>query len=295
MILEVNRQPVKTVQDVAQSIAKMKDGEVALLRVRRGQDPSTSRCRSAADSSGALRQSREDEEGRPSAGRPSSRIGATRPTARATRSRCRSARRRPGSRRSAPRRPHRAALTAARQLPGPLRPEDHLELDGARAERTLELHVHHAGRELAADQDEIRRAGSPPRPACAGAPWVRARPPPSTNGVTRSTKPSPCELGADERGRIGDADGERLAGQSAAGGGHVRLAGRARVDVRAVTDVAVEEGLERIDALRAGGQRVEAVACQGGGARRGAGARPTEHAFDDSSRCGRLARAGSRV
>ena len=38
VIVEVNRKPVKTVQDVAQTIAKMKDGEVALLRVRRGQD-----------------------------------------------------------------------------------------------------------------------------------------------------------------------------------------------------------------------------------------------------------------
>jgi serine protease Do len=38
VIVELNRKPVKTVQDVAQAIAKMKDGEVALLRVRRGQD-----------------------------------------------------------------------------------------------------------------------------------------------------------------------------------------------------------------------------------------------------------------
>jgi serine protease Do len=38
VIVEVNRKPVKTVQDVAQSIAKMKDGDVALLRVRRGQE-----------------------------------------------------------------------------------------------------------------------------------------------------------------------------------------------------------------------------------------------------------------
>jgi serine protease Do len=38
VIVELNRKPVKTVQDVAQGIAKMKDGEVALLRIRRGQD-----------------------------------------------------------------------------------------------------------------------------------------------------------------------------------------------------------------------------------------------------------------
>ena len=38
VIVELNRKPVKTVQDVAQAIAKMKDGEVALLRIRRGQD-----------------------------------------------------------------------------------------------------------------------------------------------------------------------------------------------------------------------------------------------------------------
>ncbi|WP_242356793.1 MULTISPECIES: Do family serine endopeptidase [Anaeromyxobacter] len=38
IIVELNRKPVKTVQDVAQAIARMKDGEVALLRVRRGQD-----------------------------------------------------------------------------------------------------------------------------------------------------------------------------------------------------------------------------------------------------------------
>ena len=36
VLLEVNRQPVKKVEDVATAIGKMKEGEMALLRVRRG-------------------------------------------------------------------------------------------------------------------------------------------------------------------------------------------------------------------------------------------------------------------
>ena len=36
LILEVNRQPVKKVEDVASALSKMKEGEMALLRVRRG-------------------------------------------------------------------------------------------------------------------------------------------------------------------------------------------------------------------------------------------------------------------
>jgi serine protease Do len=36
LILEVNRKPVKLTSDVANAIGKMKDGEIALLRVRRG-------------------------------------------------------------------------------------------------------------------------------------------------------------------------------------------------------------------------------------------------------------------
>jgi serine protease Do len=36
LILEVNRQPVKKVEDVASSLSKMKEGEMALLRVKRG-------------------------------------------------------------------------------------------------------------------------------------------------------------------------------------------------------------------------------------------------------------------
>ena len=36
LILEVNRQPVKKVDDVASALSKMKEGEMALLRVRRG-------------------------------------------------------------------------------------------------------------------------------------------------------------------------------------------------------------------------------------------------------------------
>ncbi len=36
VILEVNRQPVKKIEDVANAIGKMKEGEMALLRVRRG-------------------------------------------------------------------------------------------------------------------------------------------------------------------------------------------------------------------------------------------------------------------
>jgi serine protease Do len=36
LVLEVNRQPVKKVEDVAGALAKMKEGEIALLRVRRG-------------------------------------------------------------------------------------------------------------------------------------------------------------------------------------------------------------------------------------------------------------------
>jgi serine protease Do len=36
VILEVNRQPVKTPDDVKNAINKMKQGEMALLRVRRG-------------------------------------------------------------------------------------------------------------------------------------------------------------------------------------------------------------------------------------------------------------------
>jgi serine protease Do len=36
VILEVNRQPVKKIEDVSSTVAKMKEGEMALLRVRRG-------------------------------------------------------------------------------------------------------------------------------------------------------------------------------------------------------------------------------------------------------------------
>ncbi len=36
VILELNRQPVKKVEDVAAVVAKMKEGSMALLRVRRG-------------------------------------------------------------------------------------------------------------------------------------------------------------------------------------------------------------------------------------------------------------------
>ncbi len=36
VILEVNRQPVKKIEDVANAVGKMKEGEMALLRVRRG-------------------------------------------------------------------------------------------------------------------------------------------------------------------------------------------------------------------------------------------------------------------
>jgi serine protease Do len=36
VILEVNRQPVKKIEDVSSAVAKMKEGEMALLRVRRG-------------------------------------------------------------------------------------------------------------------------------------------------------------------------------------------------------------------------------------------------------------------
>jgi serine protease Do len=37
LIVEVNRKPVKKTQEVVQTISKMKDGEMALLRVRRGE------------------------------------------------------------------------------------------------------------------------------------------------------------------------------------------------------------------------------------------------------------------
>ena len=36
LITHVNRKPVKTAQDVVATVGKMKDGEMALLRVRRG-------------------------------------------------------------------------------------------------------------------------------------------------------------------------------------------------------------------------------------------------------------------
>jgi len=36
VVLEVNRQPVKKIEDVANAVGKMKEGEMALLRVRRG-------------------------------------------------------------------------------------------------------------------------------------------------------------------------------------------------------------------------------------------------------------------
>ena len=36
VLLEVNRQPVKKVEDVAAALSKMKEGDMALLRVRRG-------------------------------------------------------------------------------------------------------------------------------------------------------------------------------------------------------------------------------------------------------------------
>jgi serine protease Do len=37
VVIEVNRRPVKKVEDVAEAIAKMKDGEMALLRLRRAE------------------------------------------------------------------------------------------------------------------------------------------------------------------------------------------------------------------------------------------------------------------
>ena len=51
VIVELNRKPVKTVQDVAQAIAKMKDGEVAPCASAAARISSTSRCRSAVASS----------------------------------------------------------------------------------------------------------------------------------------------------------------------------------------------------------------------------------------------------
>ena len=112
-------------------------------------------------------------------------------------------------------------------------------------------------------------SGFPAASCLAGVPWVRARPPPSTNGVTRSTKPSPCSSARTSVAASVTRTVNVFPDEGAPGGEHVRLAGRPRVDVRAVADVAGQEGLERIETLaRAVASASKRSARQGGGGER---------------------------
>ena len=145
VILEVNRQPVKKLEDVSAVVGEDEGGRDgpparAARRLRRLRRGAGRRAPVASERGRPLQDPRRDLASR-------------------------SARRGRGWRGSARRRP--------RASPGsPLRvsfqvfsgPEDDLELDGAGAERPLELHLHRAGRELAADGDERRRAGARRRP-----------------------------------------------------------------------------------------------------------------------------------
>jgi hypothetical protein len=148
-------------------------------------------------------------------------------------------------------------------LPGPLRPEDHLQLHVAGAERALELEVRPLRRQLSLE-DEERDPRSPlgvlPGRGAVGEGVAASA---VDEGGEEDSVPAAARFGPDERrDAVRDHGDEALPDDGAARGADVLLAGPL-LEALAVTGVALEESAEALEPLGPLPQGVELLVGEG--------------------------------